>query len=92
MSGQATIHTSKQTTDATPALTRCGIVRWHIWIDGSTLFHSIDTTDGYERFLDEITALGPVDSVWDDIIAGILSPGDRGRRRPRGPRLQHWCT
>lgn len=54
------------------AIRRAGVVRWHIWIDGSTLFHSIDTTAGYPRFLEEIGALGPIDPAWDDLIADLL--------------------
>lgn len=59
-------------TEVADALRRSGIVTWHIWIDGGTLFHSIDTLDGYERFVEEITALGPVNSGWDELIASIL--------------------
>ena len=58
------------------ALVRSGILRWHIWIDGDTLLHSIDTSDGYEAFIDEIAALGPVDAAWDAVIADLLQPED----------------
>ncbi|PQZ50933.1 MULTISPECIES: L-rhamnose mutarotase [unclassified Microbacterium] len=57
------------------AIHRSGVVRWHIWLDGSTLFHSIDTTAGYAAFLDEIGALGPVDPAWDAVIADLLESG-----------------
>lgn len=79
------------------ALRECGVQRWHIWIDGSTLFHSIDLSNDYDRFLANIAALGPVDPTWDDIIAQLLETGcdeilplvwamDAGGQRPgRGP-------
>lgn len=56
------------------ALRNCGVLRWHIWMDGSTLFHSIETTEGYNRFVEVISALGPVDPSWDAIIADLLDP------------------
>lgn len=56
------------------ALRRSGVVRWHIWIDGTNLFHSIDTVGSYSRFLDEIASLGPVDAAWDAIVVDLLDP------------------
>jgi len=48
------------------------VIRWQIWLDGDTLFHSIDTTGGYDRMVEAITSLGPIDPAWDERIASLL--------------------
>jgi L-rhamnose mutarotase len=59
------------------ALRDSGVVHWNIWRDGRFLYHSIETTDGYEAMVEAITSLGPIDLEWDELIASLLeqSPG-----------------
>lgn len=54
------------------ALRECGVIRWHIWRDGSQLFHSVETTSGYAQMAQQIAARGPIDPDWDELIAGLL--------------------
>lgn len=56
------------------ALAECGVVSWQIWRDGSSLFHSIETTNGYDNMVASISARGPIDSSWDATIADLLDP------------------
>jgi L-rhamnose mutarotase len=59
------------------ALTACGLVRWRIWIDGATLFHVIETRDGRERMVEQMSARPPIDSEWDAVIAGLVDDSPR---------------
>lgn len=54
------------------ALAAAGVIRWHIWRDGSQLFHSIDTRHGYDAMVTEIMKVSPVDAEWDLIIDSLL--------------------
>lgn len=56
------------------ALRECGVLRWHIWHDGDTLLHAIDTSAGYASVLAEFARRGQVDPEWDARIAAILDP------------------
>lgn len=58
--------------DLHAALTRCGLVRWRIWVDGETLFHVIETRDGRERLVERMNTLPQVDAAWDAAIAGFV--------------------
>ncbi len=58
------------------ALRSCGVVRWQIWRDGRSLFHLIETEQGYEAMVERILGLGPVDPAWDATIAALLEEGE----------------
>lgn len=58
------------------ALRECGVLRWHIWHDGDSLFHSVDTRAGYAALLEHLALRSPIDAEWDARIASILNPGD----------------
>ena len=59
------------------ALRETGVIRWRIWRDGATLFHEIETRDGYQAMIEAIIARGPLDTEWDALIDSLLdsSPG-----------------
>jgi L-rhamnose mutarotase len=54
------------------ALRANGVNRWHIWRDGKFLFHSIETTHGYEAMATAMKELGTIDAEWDELIASLL--------------------
>jgi L-rhamnose mutarotase len=54
------------------ALIECGLVSWRIWIDGDVLFHAIETTDGRAELVRRMSARGPIDPAWDDLIASLV--------------------
>lgn len=56
------------------ALQECGVLRWHIWHDADSLFHSVETSCGYLALLERFRRRGPVDPEWDARIASILDP------------------
>jgi L-rhamnose mutarotase len=58
------------------ALRRAGVLRWTIWRDGSHLFHTIETRDGYPAMLAALAPMGPLDPAWDALIASLLEPGE----------------
>ena len=60
------------------ALTRCGLVRWRIWVDGETLFHVIETRDGRERLVERMNAVPQVDPAWDAAIAALVDDAPDG--------------
>ncbi|MBW8764316.1 MAG: L-rhamnose mutarotase [Microbacterium sp.] len=60
------------------ALTRCGLVRWRIWVDGETVFHVIETRDGRERMVERMSALPQVDPAWDAAIAALVDDDPDG--------------
>lgn len=54
------------------ALRASGLVSWRIWIDGETLFHAIETTDGRAAMLRRMAAMGALDPEWDALIATLV--------------------
>jgi L-rhamnose mutarotase len=56
------------------ALRDAGVVEWRIWRDGTTLFHTIETTHGRDEMGRRMAALGPIDPEWDARIAAMLDP------------------
>ena len=58
------------------ALRRAGVLRWTIWRDGSHLFHTIETRDGYGAMLAALAPALPIDPAWDELIASLLEPGE----------------
>ena len=58
------------------ALRRAGVLRWTIWRDGSHLFHTIETRDGYPAMLAALAPVLPLDPAWDQLIASLLEPGE----------------
>jgi L-rhamnose mutarotase len=54
------------------ALRASGVIDWHIWRDGSQLFHSIITTHGYESLREHVSELGPINPEWDARISDLL--------------------
>lgn len=58
-------------TPVVQALQASGVIRWHIWIDGSDLFHAIETEHGYEAMMARVASLGAVDPDWDLLIATL---------------------
>ena len=69
------IHASIPEAVAT-ALRRAGVLRWTIWRDGSHLFHTIETREGYPAMLAALAPMGPLDPAWDELIASLLAPGE----------------
>ncbi|MDN4614554.1 L-rhamnose mutarotase [Leifsonia sp. F6_8S_P_1B] len=55
------------------ALRASGLVSWRIWVDGETLFHAIETTDGRAEMLRRMAALGPIDPEWDALIGTLVN-------------------
>lgn len=56
------------------ALAACGLISWRIWIDGETLFHSIETRDGRDAMVERMSSLPPVDPAWDALIDTLVDP------------------
>ena len=54
------------------ALHDAGVVSWRIWEDGQSLFHAIETREGYPAMIEKIESLGPIDTEWDAVIASLL--------------------
>ncbi len=49
-----------------------GLIAWRIWIDGSTVFHMIETRHGLDDFFDRLGVRGPIDAAWDAIIHELV--------------------
>jgi L-rhamnose mutarotase len=58
------------------ALRSAGVVQWRIWRDGLTLFHVIETTDGIDEMGRRMSAIGPVDPDWDELIATMVDAAE----------------
>ena len=54
------------------ALRDAGVVSWRIWEDGLSLFHAIETREGYPAMVEKIESLGPIDTEWDAVIVSLL--------------------
>jgi L-rhamnose mutarotase len=61
-------------------LREAGVLRWHIWRDGSVLFHAIDSEVSYRELLERFAASGAVDPEWDALIAELLEAEDGADR------------
>ncbi|MGD8169804.1 L-rhamnose mutarotase [Herbiconiux sp. P16] len=55
-------------------LRTAGVLSWTIWIDGDTLFHTIETRASYEETIAALDAIGPVDPAWDEAVAALVDP------------------
>ncbi|HEU0206516.1 MAG TPA: L-rhamnose mutarotase [Pseudolysinimonas sp.] len=49
-----------------------GLVSWRIWIDGSTVFHMIETRDGLEELFRRLAARGSIDAEWDAVLHELV--------------------
>ncbi|WP_183407232.1 L-rhamnose mutarotase [Nocardioides marmorisolisilvae] len=59
------------------ALRSCGVIRWQIWRDGDdSLFHLIETADGFDVMLERMRLLGPIDPEWDQLIDALVDSAD----------------
>ncbi len=56
------------------ALSECGLISWRIWIDGETLFHTIETVEGREALVQQMSQRPPVDPAWDALIDTLVDP------------------
>ena len=54
------------------ALLDAGVISWRIWADDHTLFHTIETTHGREAMSAAMAKLGPIDPLWDELIATLI--------------------
>jgi len=54
------------------ALRECGVVSWRIWRDGDVLFHTIETTTGFDAMLSGMRRRGPIDPDWDALIDSLV--------------------
>ena len=57
-------------------LRAAGVLRWSIWTDGDTVFHSIETRDEYSKTAAALDALGQVDPAWDYAIGALVDSGE----------------
>lgn len=68
------------------ALRGAGVIRWEIWMDGDhTLFHRVETTDGYAAMVAAMDALPPdPEDHFNEVIATLISsePADDAMLRP----------
>nr|WP_240642220.1 L-rhamnose mutarotase [Microbacterium sulfonylureivorans] len=58
------------------ALRASGVMRWQIWRDGDSLFHLIETIDGFDTTLERMRLLGPIDPEWDELIDSLVDSAD----------------
>jgi L-rhamnose mutarotase len=54
------------------ALRDAGVVQWRIWRDGLSVIHLIETTHGKDEMVERLAAAGPIDPVWDALIATMV--------------------
>src|SRR6185437_949543 len=68
-------------------LRAAGVLRWSIWTDGDTVFHSIETRNDYGETAAALDALGQVDPAWDYAIGALVDASRDSARK-----LQHVWT
>ncbi len=68
------------------ALRAAGVIRWDIWMDGDdTLFHRVETSDGYEAMVAAMDATPPAgEDTFTPVVSTLLSsePADDVMLRP----------